>query len=83
MRDASVRVVECRVVGEMVVFDKERVFQTGAPRQHVYPTVRTTAPAVTRPGQVIIIPKRLMDKKVKDVGGEKPLKVRPCMTQGG
>ena len=47
-----------------------------APRHHGYPTVRpmTTAP-VTRPGQVIIIPKRLMDKKVKDVGGEKPLKV--------
>jgi hypothetical protein len=46
-----------------------------APRHHSYRAVRTTAPAVTRPGQVIIIPKRLMDKKVKDVGGEKPLKV--------
>ena len=46
-----------------------------APRHHAYSTMRTTAPAVTRPGQVIIIPKRLMDKKVKDVGGEKPLKV--------
>jgi hypothetical protein len=48
-----------------------------APRHHVYgyPAIRTTTSPVTRPGQVIIIPKRLMDKKVKDVGGEKPLKV--------
>ena len=45
-------------------------------RHHVqrHSTLRTTAP-VTRPGQVIIIPKRLLDKKVKDVEGEKPLKV--------
>lgn len=42
---------------------------------HRYSGVRTTTSPVTRPGQVIIIPKRLMDKKVKDVGGEKPLKV--------
>ena len=40
-----------------------------------YPSMRTTTtnPA-SRPGQVIIIPKRLMDKKVKDVDA-KPLKV--------
>ena len=43
---------------------------------HSYPAIRTTTLAGRRrPGQVIIIPKRLMDKKVKDVGGEKPLKV--------
>ena len=42
---------------------------------HVTPTSRatTTSPA-SRPGQVIIIPKRLMDQKVKDLN-EKPLKV--------
>ncbi len=46
------------------------------PHVHRYPTMRTTtSPAGTRPGQVIIIPKRLMDKKIKDVEGEKPLKV--------
>jgi hypothetical protein len=41
-----------------------------------YPTTMmrsTTSPA--RPGQVIIIPKRLMDKKIKDIEGEKPQKV--------
>ena len=41
---------------------------------HRYTTIRTTTSPVTRPGQVIIIPKRLMDKKVKDID-QKPLKV--------
>jgi hypothetical protein len=39
-----------------------------------YPSTRTTTNPASRPGQVIIIPKRLMDKKVKDVDA-KPLKV--------
>jgi hypothetical protein len=38
-----------------------------------YSTTRTTT-SPARPGQVIIIPKRLMDKKVKDLE-QKPLKV--------
>ena len=42
---------------------------------HPTTTMRsTTTPAGARPGQVIIIPKRLMDKKIKDLE-EKPLKV--------
>jgi len=43
---------------------------------NVHPTMirSTTTPAGARPGQVIIIPKRLMDKKIKDLE-EKPLKV--------
>lgn len=44
----------------------------------MYPTqprVRTTGPTTTtKPGQVIIIPKNLLDKKLKDVD-KKPLKV--------
>jgi hypothetical protein len=40
----------------------------------VSPRMRTTAPTTTKPGQVIIIPKRLLDKKVKDLD-QKPLKV--------
>ena len=46
-----------------------------------YPTMMrsttTTTPSMggAKPGQVIIIPKRLMDKKIKDIEGEKPLKV--------
>ena len=42
-----------------------------------YPTMlmRPTTTSPARPGQVIIIPKRLMDKKIKDIEGEKPLKV--------
>ena len=39
-----------------------------------HPATRTTTSPATRPGQVIIIPKRLLDKKVKDVD-QKPLKV--------
>ena len=39
-----------------------------------YPSLRTTTNPASRPGQVIIIPKRLMDKKVKDLDA-KPLKV--------
>jgi hypothetical protein len=46
------------------------------PTVNVHPTMMrsTTSPAGARPGQVIIIPKRLMDKKIKDLE-EKPLKV--------
>ena len=46
------------------------------PHAHEYRTMMrsTTTPAGTRPGQVIIIPKRLMDKKIKDID-QKPLKV--------
>jgi hypothetical protein len=40
MRNANARVVECRVSGQTVVFDKERAFQPGSPLQHVYGAVR-------------------------------------------
>ncbi len=40
MRNAEVRVIECRTVGDTVVFDKERAVQPGFPRQHVYGAVR-------------------------------------------
>jgi hypothetical protein len=40
MRNANPRVVECRVVGDTLSFDKERAFQPGSPTQHVYGTVR-------------------------------------------
>jgi hypothetical protein len=43
MRNASARVVQCRVSGETVVFDKERAFQPGSPLQHVYGAVRFLA----------------------------------------
>ena len=41
---------------------------------HRHPAMRSTTGPASRPGQVIIIPKRLMDKKVKDLDA-KPLKV--------
>ena len=40
MRNVNPRVVECRRVGDMVSFDKERAFQPGYPTQHVYGAVR-------------------------------------------
>ena len=43
-------------------------------RGNGYPATRTTTNPASRPGQVIIIPKRLLDKKVKDLD-QKPLKV--------
>lgn len=48
----------------------------GATRHHAHraPAVRSTTSPASRPGQVIIIPKRLLDKKIKDVD-QKPLKV--------
>ena len=39
-----------------------------------YPATRATTSPASRPGQVIIIPKRFMDKKIKDID-HKPLKV--------
>ncbi len=40
MRNLNPRVVECRTVGDIVSFEKERTFQLGYPTQHVYGTVR-------------------------------------------
>jgi hypothetical protein len=40
MRNANPRIIECRRVGAMVIFDKERAFQPGYPTQHVYGAVR-------------------------------------------
>lgn len=40
LRNDSPHVVECRVNGDTVTFDKERAFQPGYPLQHVYGTVR-------------------------------------------
>jgi hypothetical protein len=40
MRNANPRVVSCRRRGDMITFDKERAFQSAAPLQHVYGTVR-------------------------------------------
>lgn len=42
--------------------------------KHRHPAARSTTSPASRPGQVIIIPKRLLDKKIKDVE-QKPLKV--------
>jgi hypothetical protein len=40
MRNADPHVVSCRTRGDMITFDKERAFQSGAPLQHVYGAVR-------------------------------------------
>lgn len=40
MRNASPRVVECRSIRDIVIFDKERAFGPGSPVQHVYGAVR-------------------------------------------
>src|SRR6476469_2362968 len=36
MRNTNPRVIECRTNGDMITFDKERAFQPGSSRQHVY-----------------------------------------------
>jgi hypothetical protein len=40
MRNANPRVVECRIAGDTVTFDKQRAFQPGSPAQHVYGVAR-------------------------------------------
>lgn len=40
LRNANPQVIECRTIGGVVVFDKERAFAPGYPSQHVYGAVR-------------------------------------------
>jgi hypothetical protein len=40
MRNANPKVTQCRSIGAVVMFDKERAFGPGSPAQHVYGAVR-------------------------------------------